>query len=489
MNQESIIWNPQPGPQALLVDCPIKEIFYGGARGGGKTDGMIGKNAIKASVHGKQQKGIFYRKELPQLEDAIERCHEIYIPLGWKFGEQKKTFTSPNGAKLRFRAIENPRDAEKQQGKGYTDVYAEELGNYATPKEFNLMRGACRSGEGVPTQMHGTGNPGGVGHHWLKVRYIDPNPAGLQVLTETLPNGKTHERIFIPSLLDDNKILMENDPDYENNLYMAGSEALVKAWRFGDWNIVEGAFFDCWHRKMVHRPFMVPASWSKYVSFDWGSARPFSVGWWAIVSDDYMTNEGVLLPRGYALRYREWYGKKVLSDGTQNVGLRMNAETVGDGIRERTKEKINLYVADPATFKEDGGPSQVERMRIPFIRADNSRVTGAGFMGGWDQMRSRMIGTRTFDDNGVLQDDGVPMIGCFNTCPDSIRTIPNVQHDAKNPEDLDTNMEDHAADEWRYFCMSRPYVSNRKSAQVIQMDSWDRAFARQNRASNNAYYG
>ena len=124
---------------------------------------MIGKNAIKASVYGKHQKGIFFRKELPQLEDAIERCHEIYIPLGWKYGEQKKTFTAPNGAKLRFRAIENPRDAEKQQGKGYTDVYAEEAGNYATPTEFNLMRAACRSGEGVPTQMHLTGNPGGAG--------------------------------------------------------------------------------------------------------------------------------------------------------------------------------------------------------------------------------------------------------------------------------------------------------------------------------------
>lgn len=484
-----LAWQPQPGPQSVLVNCPVKEIFYGGARGGGKTDGMIGKNAIKASIFGKHQKGIFYRKELPQLEDAIERAHEIYIPLGWKYGEQKKTFTAPNGAILRFRAIEKPKDAEKQQGKGYTDVYAEEVGNYATPREFNLMRGACRSGPGVPTQMHLTGNPDGAGHHWIKARFIGPCPAGMKVLKEKLPNGKIHKRIFIPSKLDDNKILMENDPDYENNLYMAGSEALVRAWRHGDWNVIEGAFFDCWSPKMVHRPFLVPNNWLKVVSFDWGSAAPFSVGWWAIVTDDYKTAEGVLLPRGYALRYREWYGKKVLSDGTQNVGLKMYSEAIGDGIRKRTKEKINNWIADPAAFSQDGGPSHVERMRLPFNRADNARVARVGHIGGWDQMRSRMIGTRTYDDNGVLSEDGWPMIGCFNTCADSIRTIPALQHDENNPEDLNTNMEDHAGDDWRYFCMSRPYAAKLKSASVIHMDSWDRAFARQSRAKSNSYYG
>ena len=98
-------WSPQEGPQPHLVDCPIKEIFYGGARGGGKTDGMIGKNAIKAAAWGKHQKGIFVRKELPQLEDAIERCKEIYFPLGWKWAEQKKIFTAPNGATLKFRPL------------------------------------------------------------------------------------------------------------------------------------------------------------------------------------------------------------------------------------------------------------------------------------------------------------------------------------------------------------------------------------------------
>jgi hypothetical protein len=464
----STVWQPQPGPQTILVRCPTEEIFYGGARGGGKTDGMIGKNAIKASIYGKHQKGVFFRKELPQLEAAIERTKEIYQPLGWKWAEQKKTFTAPNGATLKFRMLEKDSDAEKYQGQDFTDVYMEELTNYASPKPVNRLRATLRSGAGVPCQLHGTGNPGGKGHHWVKERYIDPNPAGLEILEETLPNGNKHQRIFIPAKLDDNKKLMEVDPNYENNLYMSGSEALVKAWRWGDWNVVEGAFFDCWHPTMVHRPFLVPKDWTKIVSFDWGSSKPFSVGWWAIVQDEYKTSEGVILPRGYALRYREWYGAK-----GADIGLKMTAEAVGQGIKDRTKEKINDWVADPAIFKEDGGPSQAERMGLPFRGADNTRVARLGHVGGWDQMRSRMVGTRTFDDNGVLG-AGLPMIGCFNTCKASIRTIPALQHDVNNVEDVQTNSEDHAADEWRYMCMSRPWREKKKTAEVINLDLWGR---------------
>lgn len=258
---ENTIWQPQKGPQTLLVNCPVEEILYGGARGGGKTDGMIGKNAIKASIYGKHQKGMFFRKEMPQLEMAIERTKEIYLPLGWKWQEQKKTFTSPNGATLKFRPLERDSDAEKYMGHDYTDIYWEEMTNYADPKPINRLRACLRSANGVPCQMHGTANPGGPGHHWVKQRYIDPNPNGMQILEETLPNGNAHHRIFIPAKLQDNQILVENDPNYESNLYMAGSDSLVKAWLLGDWNVVEGAFFDCWSDKLILQPFEIPDDW------------------------------------------------------------------------------------------------------------------------------------------------------------------------------------------------------------------------------------
>jgi hypothetical protein len=184
---------------------------------------------------------------------------------------------------------------------------------------------------------------------------------------------------------------------------------------------------------------------------DWGSASPFSVGWWVIVQDDYRCDCGVL-PRGCMVRYREWYGMR---PGEPNVGLKLHAEEVGKGILAREKdETISYGVLDPSAFKEDGGPSLAERMgtgtegKIWFKPADNARVHKHGAIGGWDQMRARLVGNA----------DGHPMIVTFATCVDSIRTIPFLQHDPDRPEDVMKDSEDHCGDEWRYACMSRPWV-------------------------------
>jgi len=154
------------------------------------------------------------------------------------------------------------------------------------------------------------------------------------------------------------------------------------------------------------------------------------------------------------VRYREWYG----STGKANEGLKLSAEAVGKGIAEREKgEKIDLAVLDPAAFAEDGGPSIAERMRregVQFRRADNRRVAQAGAMGGWDQMRSRISGPTDEQGNPT----GDPMLFVFSTCADFIRTVPVLQHDPNRAEDLDTDAEDHVADEARYACMSRPWI-------------------------------
>ena len=206
----------------------------------------------------------------------------------------------------------------------------------------------------------------------------------------------------------------------------------------------------------------------RFRSGDWGSAKPFSFGWWAVVSDDYRTEEGLTLPRGCLVRYREWYGVKKDAYGQTlyNVGLKLTAEAVGAGLyeREAKDKKIEIGVIDPAAFTQDGGPSIQERIyigsgnRILWRRADNARVPQRGALGGWDQMRGRLIG----------EAEDRPMAVCFSTCTDSIRTIPVLQHDKDRLEDLDTEGEDHAADDWRYACMSRPWVRPAPNAPVAK---------------------
>lgn len=452
-----LVWAPQAGPQKALIDCPVYEIFYGGARGGGKTDGVLGKMALKALRYGAAFNCLFVRRELPMLDDAIARSHQIFGPLGGGWNEQKKTWMLPGGGRFRFRPLERERDAEKYQGQNISDVCVEEAGNYPDPRPIQKLHGVLRSAAGIPTQMHLTGNPGGPGQQWINERYVAPAPNGMRVVREVFHvEGRDYERsrVYIPARLRDNPLLMKNDPNYIANLHMVGSAALVKAWLNGDWGAIEGAFFDVWDTaRHVLRPAALPEHWMRFRSGDWGSAKPFSFGWWAVASEDWRHPDGALIPRGAMVRYREWYG---CVEGKANTGLKLTAEEVGRRLAAMEVGDMGLEygVLDPAAFAEDGGPSLAERIylgsgnKVRFRRADNARVSQRGAMGGWDTMRGRLIG----------DGDGRSMIYCFSTCTHSIRTIPALQHDKDRAEDLDTDGEDHAADEWRYGVMSRPWL-------------------------------
>lgn len=441
------IWQAQPGPQTALIACPVFEVFFGGARGGGKTDGVLGDFVEHADAYGSGAIGIMFRRQRTELIETIERSRQIYYPLGWTFHEQDKMWRAPNDARLRFAYLERDSDAEAYQGHSYTRVYVEEIGNFPSERPILKLMATLRSGAGVPVGFRATGNPGGPGHQWVRRRYIDPAPLGWRVIRDSLSGL---ERVFIPSRVTDNKFLGDG---YIQQIRASGSKELVRAWLEGDWSVIEGAFFDCWSsEKHVIRPFTIPDSWTRFRSADWGSAKPFSVGWWAVVGDDHDLGNGRILPRGALVRYREWYGAS-----GPNLGLKLTAEQVAEGIVSREKGDVIAYgVLDPAAFAVDGGPSIAERMAastngaVWFKRADNRRVAQLGALGGWDQMRRRLQG----------DGDGRPMLYVFSTCTDFIRTVPALQHDADRPEDVDTDGEDHAGDEARYACMSRPWIED-----------------------------
>jgi hypothetical protein len=466
-----------------LIACPVFEVFFGGSRGGGKSDGMLGDWIAHADRYGEHAIGLMVRRERTQLIEMIERSRSIYSLLGAKFLEQEKMWRFPNGARLRFAYLERDADADSYQGHSYSRVYVEEIGTFPSAAPVLKLMATLRSGAGVQCGFRATGNPGGPGHQWVKARYIDPAPAGWKILTDSYKNPWTgelvkRERVYIPSRLNENRYL---GSDYVANLQMQGSPTLVRAWLEGDWSVIEGAFFPEWSMdKHVIAPFSIPDDWLRFRSADWGSAAPFSIGWWAVVGDDVLggrdgshlrratvgddnetsvgRNDSYIphyLPRGALVRYREWYGASA-----PNTGLKLPAEDVAEGIKAREiheprkdggdKPNIAYGVLDPSAFASDGGPSIAERMAtrgVMFRRADNTRVSQRGAMGGWDQLRSRLIG-----------DGERPMIYFFSTCKDAIRTLPALQHDQARAEDVDSDGEDHAADEIRYACMSRPYV-------------------------------
>lgn len=464
---QTVIWEPQPQQEALIT-CPVFEVFFGGARGGGKTDASIGDWIEHSTTYGENAIGIFVRRKLKQLDEVIARTQMLFTKLGATYNVQNKTWTMQGGGRLKFVYLERDVDAEEYQGHSYTRVYVEEVTNFPSPSPIDKLRATLRSGAGVPVGMRLTGNPGGPGHNWVKARYISPNPAGYEVFWDEEEVVIGEEvikvrlgRVFIPSKLSDNILLLRNDPTYVLRLRKAGSEALVNAWLKGDWDIIDGAFFDEWEDEKhilstaVVLP-LLPANALRFRAFDWGSAKPFSCGWYCMLPDN-LDIGGRTLPKGALIKYREWYGSK-----GPNVGLKMTADTVAEGIMMRERgERISYGAADPAIYIRNGGPSIGETMAkhgCNWKSADNKRKPGA------EKLREYLVGEKVGDTN-------IPMLYFLDCCEDSIRTIPTLQHDEKDPEDVDTEAEDHAYDETRYAVMSRPWQPRQAAEQGFHLQN------------------
>jgi hypothetical protein len=445
------VWQPQPGPQEALLSCPIFEVFYGGARGGGKTDGMLGDFAYHAHLYGRYARGVFFRRTYKQLEEVLFRSFQLYPKLGatWHKGEQLWTFR--NGATLKLRHLWDENDAENYQGHSYTWVCIEEVTNWPSPAPIDRIRATLRSAHGVPVRLRMTGNPGGAGHNWVKQRFVTPAPGGFTPIIDPV----SHEvRVFIPARLEDNPALTLKDPNYERRLLQSGSSALIKAWRFGIWDIVAGGFFDdVWSpTHHVLTPFEIPSGWRMRRSFDWGSAKPSSLGLWAESDGVPIEALNKHFPRGSMIRIGEWYtvDKDVQGYTKANVGLHLNNKQLGAGIANRSQNRIwRGCVADPSIFIKAGGPSIYDQLRegarevggqIVFSKADNNRVAG------WQKMRSML-------QAAISDKPESPGLWIFENCTDWIRTVPVLQRDQKNPDDVDTDSEDHAADESRYALM------------------------------------
>jgi hypothetical protein len=445
-------WEPQPGPQSLAIAAHfVGEIMYGGARGGGKSDYLLGD--FLQDVHqGAIWRGIIFRRSYPELEELITRAKEIYIPLGavWKVSD--KTFVFPSGATLKMRHVETEDDCNKYQGHQYTWIGWDELTNWPNLKSYKKLKACLRSAGNVPNKrIRCSANPGGVGHHEVKAYFVDPAPRGMELIENVDEDGYVTTKMFIPSRVYDNKKLLDNDPGYIARLREIGSPELVRAWLEGDWNVITGAYFPEFSTaKHVLDPFEIPSHWLRFRSADWGTASPFCVLWHA-VSDGFQVPNGPYIPSGALVTYREFYGW----NGNPNQGLRWPASRVAaNTLKMEANEngKITYGVIDPAAYKQDGGPSVAESMAVGGVfyrKADNQRING------WNQVRERLCGEDGDPevDNGV----GTPMWYVFKTCVHIIRTLPAMQHDLDNPEDCDTDGEDHAPDALRYGFMSRPW--------------------------------
>jgi len=445
-----LIIRSQKGAQSDLLACPAGEIFYGGARGGGKSHGILLDFAKHAFKHGGNVVGALFRRTYPELEDLQQKAQKIYPYLGANYKAGSKTWQFPSGAILRMRYLLNDEQVNNYIGHEYTWMGFDQLDCWAKQTTVDKLKANLRNPHGIPSRMVSTGNPGGVGHNWIKARYIDPAPP-----RTLIKDDGTSTRCFIPATVYDNEILLKSDPEYINRLKDSGAEWLVRAWLYGDWDIVAGGMFDdIWRRdKHIIEPFNIPKTWRVDRSFDWGSSAPFSVQWWA-ESDGSPNENGDVFPRGTLFHIAEWYGW----NGNPNEGIKMLASEIARGILETERgmgRRVHPAGADPSIFATSNGTSiadEMARIGVRWERADNARKAG------WEKMRRLMKASLSerMEEAGLF---------VFSTCRQFIRTIPNLPRDSRDKEDLDTTSEDHIADACRYRIMRK---SSRVQTQRIR---------------------
>ncbi|QDP49784.1 MAG: putative terminase large subunit [Prokaryotic dsDNA virus sp.] len=443
-----IVYEPYP-QQELVHSCPFTEVLMEGNRGGGKSDcavmdylGYVGKG------FGEAWQGIIFRREIKDLKDLIKKSRKYIRDLfpTATFNKSERTWYFDDGETLTFQIGVDGEDYWSYHGQEYPWQFFDELTSWADDEFYLAMASCCRSAvPGIPKRRLSATNPWGAGHSWVKKRFIDAAPRNTPIKT-TFNNPITDEeivsyRVAVNFDIAQNKHLLENDKDYMAMLDSITNQAKRKAWIDGDWSIQVGAFFgDCWSDMNIVKPFDIPSHWLRIQSYDHGFAKPFSVGWFA-VSDGTVAG----IPRGALVRYREWYG---CVENEPDTGLRINVDEIARGIQERENgEKIDIRVGDPAIWQNIGMGETIgeQFMRLGFnmIKGDNARIQG------WERMRRVMKGEE------VASGKHIPMLFVFNTCLDTIRIIPVLLHDLKRPEDLNTTMEDHIADEMRYGIMTR----------------------------------
>lgn len=423
--------------QKLFLADKHKRVGFGGARGGGKSWSV----RTKATLLSLQYPGIrilIVRRTYPELiNNHINQLRKQLSGIA-KYNDKDKVLKFSNGSTINFMYCQYDKDLDRLQGTEYDVIFLDE----ATQLSEFQMKSIAATNRGVnsfPKRIYYTCNPGGQGHSYIKRIFIDRN---------YLDGESPEDYSFVQSLATDNVALMESDPEYIKILEGLPPK-LRQAWLYGDWDVFTGQFFedfvdlsnnltrqeDYKDRKWTHviEPFEIPENWKIYRSFDFGYAKPFSCAWWA--SDQ----------EGRLYRILELYGcTKEPNEGVKWAPDKIFKEIRNVETEHRWLKGKKIYgVADPSIWDASRGVSVAEmgeKHGVFFEPGDNKRTPG------WMQMHYRF----SFDENGI------PMMYIFKTCKGFIRTIPGLMYSDTKPEDLDTDGEDHIADEVRYMCMNRP---------------------------------
>lgn len=438
---DNLIWTPNAGPQERALSIDIREILYGGARGGGKTDAGIVFMMIPAvgPEASPKYRGLVLRKNYTDLCDWIDRAYTFYSAYGAK--KSGGDFTFPNGAIIRTGHLKDADAYEKYQGHEYQRLLIEELTQIPDEERYLKIVASCRSTvPNLKARIFLTTNPGGPGHGWVKKRFIDiggvgqPHYAPVATSNKDGANSEIKSwRIFIPSRVEDNPALL-NDKDYM--AFLDGlPDKIRKAWREGDWDVMSGQYYPEFDRNIhIVEPFAIPEYWTIEAGLDWGyDPDPWACVWIAVD------------PNGDLVVFRE---------ATNN--RQTAAECEKEIMYLSNGRKPRHVLADPSMWAKKDGDSTAEKFsRLNLIKANNERIQG------WMRIHEFLR----------MGKHGIPHMRIFSNCTETIHCLTSLIHSTKEPEDCqDDPSIDHLPDALRYVLMGRPSLGHHPP-KVVPIDA------------------
>lgn len=456
--KRTVAWAPQPGSQQAFLSSPFFETLIEGTRGGGKTDSLLMCFAQHCGTGlGADWRGVIFRRTFPELTDLIAKSRKWFSQIFPEatYNETKSTWTWPTGEQLLLRQFDKVDDYWKYHGHAYPFIGWEELTTWATLDGYTMMFSCCRSTNSkVPLMIRATTNPYGVGHNAVKRRFRLPHSRYKPIMDSIGEDGTVEPpRIAIFSRLEENRVLMDADPSYKQRTMAAATNSAMRAaWEQGSWDVTSGGMFDdIWTPKVHIVPFFparaIPGGWRLDRAMDWGTSRPFSIGWW-LESD----GEPIQMPSGLligacpgdVIRYDEWYG----CAEKPNTGLHLVPSEVAQGILDRD-ERLNVLgrvrtgPADSAIFSDNDGDDVARQFRKAGVKWDRATKGPGSRKMGWNTIRSRL--------QAALDPDRTnPGLFVTERCKHSISLVPILPRSDYDLDDVDTEAEDHIGDEWRY---------------------------------------
>lgn len=464
LDGQSVTWAPQPGSQEAFLTCPVTEVLLHAGRGTGKTDSFLMDYAQEVGKGwGQEWRGIIFRRTYPELEDIINKSLK-WFPLifpGAQYNKQSHTWTFKDKESVRFRHFAKPSDYFQYHGHQYCFIGWEELTNWPDDKCYKSMISCFRSPvKGIPMKYRATTNPYGSGHGWVRKRWQLPTVGG-KIIGPIIKDPPTAEspnpmsRVAIQGSLSENKVLLHAQPDYRSNIIAsAQNESQLRAWLYGDWNVVAGGMFsDLWEDKyhvIPHIPFdQIPKRWRWNRAYDHGQSAPFSVGWFVESNGEPIKiNDRIIGElKGDVIQVAEWYG----CGKEDNTGLNMLNSDIAHGILDREddwgiRRRVHAGPADSAIFSRSQAQESVakdmEKVGVrwePVDKGPGSRVQG------WQRMREYMAGS--IPVGGFRETPGMFIT---ERCKKTIDQLPTLPRDEKNLDDVNSDVEDHIADMFRY---------------------------------------